>query len=259
MCVGPLLGAVAACLVGLASAQDRAARLERAESARFENRVDEARRLFRALLADEPEYVAAHLAYQKLRLSVDDRSVVERTYAARLEKARTALNCLLCARLEAKPKAAEALYREALEQSPGDARLRLGLGRSLARQRRVDAALVEFDRAAGLAPARLDAHYELINLLRQSGRAGELIERYRVPEDTDDWRRILLYGVALAANRRFENAERWMRRAAGIDPDNAAILEARATLLALQSNVKRAAALLAKARAPYSRAARWET
>ncbi len=99
--------------------------LEKAERARKEKRPEEALSLFRDLLAKAPDHVEAHLGYQKLLQSQGKEPELVKEYEALAEKSPEPWALFLLGRVLHDPVREEALYRRALEKSPGDFRCRL--------------------------------------------------------------------------------------------------------------------------------------
>src|SRR6266540_4146575 len=131
--------------------------LEKAERARKEKRPEEALSLFRDLLAKAPDHVEAHLGYQKLLQSQGKEPELVKEYEALAEKSPEPWALFLLGRVLHDPVREEALYRRALEKSPGDFRCRLALGSALERQLRGAEAEKEYRECLRLEPDSFEA------------------------------------------------------------------------------------------------------
>ena len=124
--------------------------------------------------------------------------------------------------------AAETLYREVLEHSPGGRGALLGLGFSARKRGERPVALAFFRRAASLDPQDRFARLAAADELRELGRLDEAEAQYREIIAAEPGNRGALIGLALTARKRGDRtgALAWLRRAAEADPDNPFIAHA---------------------------------
>src|SRR5437762_2356379 len=124
--------------------------------------------------------------------------------------------------------AAETLYREVLEHSPGGRGALLGLGFSARQRGERPVALEFFRRAASLDPQDRFARLAAADELRELGRLDEAEAQYREIIAAEPGNRGALIGLALTVRKRGDRtgALAWFRRAAEADPDNPFIAHA---------------------------------
>ena len=118
--------------------------------------------------------------------------------------------------------AAETLYREVLEHSPGGRGALLGLGFSARQRGERPVALEFFRRAASLDPQDRFARLAAADELRELERLDEAEAQYREIIAAEPGNRGALIGLALTARKRGDRtgALAWFRRAADGDLDN---------------------------------------
>ncbi|MDG5767500.1 tetratricopeptide repeat protein [Balneolales bacterium ANBcel1] len=102
---------------------------------------------------------------------------------------------------------AEAIYRELLEDQPGDARLLFNLGSALARQGKTEAAMDVFEQyrnSADSSEERAPAEYNLGYLHEQAGNTEEAMNRFRRALDLDPSDEDAKYNYELLRRRQQE-------------------------------------------------------
>src|SRR5438552_4013270 len=118
--------------------------------------------------------------------------------------------------------AAETLYREVLEHSPGGRGALLGLGFSARQRGERPVALEFFRRAASLDPQDRFARLAAADELRELGRLDEAEAQYREIIAAEPGNRGALIGLALTVRKRADRtgALAWFRRAAATGSTN---------------------------------------
>ncbi len=121
--------------------------------------------------------------------------------------------------------AAERQLRADLAENPDDVDSRHNLGVVLARQKRLEEALVEYERALELRPRRADTNCRRGDALADLNRFDEAIAAYRkaleIDEEFFDAHRG--FGVALARQEKYADAQRPLKRAAALQPFDASV------------------------------------
>ena len=139
-------------------------------------RVDEARALYEAVLAQEPDNAHALHFLGLIRWQSGDRdggeALVRRSLAARPEAAEFHANLALCLHEAGRFDDAIAASRAALALAPDQVQALNNLGLSLKERGDYDEALACFDRVLALAPDFAEARWNRDVTLRSRGRSG---------------------------------------------------------------------------------------
>jgi tetratricopeptide (TPR) repeat protein len=152
-------------------------------------KLDEAERLLREVLAEEPDLPAAHvnLANVLERTARADAAIDEYREALRLDPGHQTARFNL-ASLQAARGAldeAERLYGEAAAIDPRSGEARARLAGVLDKRGRPDEAMAEYRRALDLEPDLAWARNNLGNLLERRGDTAEALRQYRAAADHD--------------------------------------------------------------------------
>lgn len=187
-------------------------------------RLDEAERLYRQILAGEPNNAdALHLLGVVAHQRGDHRAGINLIQRAlQFAGARADFLCNLGETLRADRQftAAEQAFRECLRLEPSFVEAHSNFGLALWSQNKIDEAKAAFRRAIELAPTNGDAHHHLGTLLRQQGQWNEAVDHFRRALQANP-SSALTYnnlGLTFKALRLFPEASECFTRAARLAP-----------------------------------------
>ena len=188
-------------------------------------RAEEAERLYRQILAVDPDNVhTLHLlgvaAYHTGR-NVEARELIARAIAFDGGFADFHCNMALVQYALGHPEQAEWHCRRAINLDPGHAETHNNFGNALTEQARLEEAEGHLRQAIAMRPGYAEAHFNLANALRRLDRNDDAIEHYREAVALRPNFASAHYnlGHALSEEGELLEAERQYRRAIGLAPD----------------------------------------
>jgi predicted O-linked N-acetylglucosamine transferase (SPINDLY family) len=157
--------------------------LEFALSHHHAGRLAEAEQIYRRILAQQPDHIAAqyNLGTVLQNMGQLDQAIAAYEQAIRLKPdlAEAHNNLANALRDQGRLDEASTAYRYAIELNPNYAEAHNNLGNVLLEQKRFDEAITAFRHALSLKPDLADAHYNLANALKDLGQLDEAIASYR--------------------------------------------------------------------------------
>lgn len=164
--------------------------LARAQEHADQKRWDEAARLYRELLAQAPDDVAAleglGLAALHAERAAEGLAWLERAAERDPGNARVLMHLGIALRRNGRIEDAIGVYRRAIELDPRASTL-LNLGRAEREAGRVEASIATFRRALELKRDSPEAWSMLSNALRHAGRSSEALDAAREAQRMDPW------------------------------------------------------------------------
>lgn len=177
------------------------ARFDAAEEHRKNGRFDEALEEYRAAVAVDPRFTAAHRHIQNEMVSRCRRAeVVEEYRRLRSEHPERAELAYLVGRLEDHPSRQREAFREALRLDPRCVWAHYGLGYTYQRERNTLEALASYRRALRVDPTFHHALLRLAEVAEATGDLGRAVDLYRAAIDIRPDEVEARAGLALAAS-----------------------------------------------------------